>query len=128
MDAAGGLVWPDGRCAFPGLRPLDVDEQRVFFGRRSEVDWLAGLLRSAAQRVEAAALVVGPSGCGKSSLVRAGRSHKALTCRFRDRRNVGDPSERDRTETRQDQRGQPGVSAVNTTRYRCARDTPAPDR
>ncbi|MGH3810976.1 MAG: TIR domain-containing protein, partial [Pseudonocardiaceae bacterium] len=73
VDAAGGLGWPDGRCAFPGLRAFDVDEHRVFFGRGGEVARLAGLLRSAAQRVEGAALVVvGPSGCGKSSLVRAG--------------------------------------------------------
>ena len=36
-------------------------------------DHLAGLLRSPAERAEAALmLVVGPSGCGKSSLVRAG--------------------------------------------------------
>jgi hypothetical protein len=73
VDAAGGLGWPDDRCAFPGLRAFDVDEHRVFFGRGGEVTRLAGLLRSAAQRAEGAALVVvGPSGCGKSSLVRAG--------------------------------------------------------
>jgi energy-coupling factor transporter ATP-binding protein EcfA2 len=52
---------------------LDVDEHRVFFGRSDEVGTLVGLLRSPAERAEAAVLVVvGPSGCGKSSLVRAG--------------------------------------------------------
>jgi TIR domain len=73
VDAVGGLGWPDDRSPFPGLRPLDVDEHRVFFGRSDDVGTLAGLLRSPAERAEAAVLVVvGPSGCGKSSLVRAG--------------------------------------------------------
>jgi WD40 repeat protein len=73
VDAAGGRGWPDGRSPFPGLRPFDVDQQRVFFGRAGEVKALAGLLRSPAERTGGAVvLVVGPSGCGKSSLVRAG--------------------------------------------------------
>ena len=73
VDAVGGLGWPDDRSPFPGLRPLDVEDHRVFFGRGSEVEQLAGLLRSPAERAEGAVLlVVGPSGCGKSSLVRAG--------------------------------------------------------
>jgi WD40 repeat protein len=73
VDAVGGLGWPDDRSPFPGLRPVDVDEHRVFFGRRGEVARLAALVRSPAERAEAAMLlVVGPSGCGKSSLVRAG--------------------------------------------------------
>ena len=73
IDAVGGLGWPDDRSPFPGLRPLDVEDHRVFFGRGEEVGKLAGLLRSPAERAEAAVLlVVGPSGCGKSSLVRAG--------------------------------------------------------
>jgi WD40 repeat protein/energy-coupling factor transporter ATP-binding protein EcfA2 len=73
VDAVGGWGWPDDRSPFPGLRPLDVDEHRVFFGRSSEVGTLAGLLRSPAERAEGSVLmVVGPSGCGKSSLVRAG--------------------------------------------------------
>ncbi|MGR6963200.1 NACHT and WD repeat domain-containing protein [Geodermatophilus sp. URMC 61] len=55
------------------MRPLDTDEHSVFFGRAREVDELAMLLRSPAERADPAALiVVGPSGCGKSSLVRAG--------------------------------------------------------
>ena len=55
---------------------MDIDEHRVFFGRRGEVERLAGLVRSPAERAEQAVLlVVGPSGCGKSSLVRAGLVH-----------------------------------------------------
>jgi WD40 repeat protein len=66
-------TWPDDCCPFPGLRPFDTDQHRVFFGRAGEVEHLAELLRSSAERAEGAALlVVGPSGCGKSSLVRAG--------------------------------------------------------
>jgi hypothetical protein len=56
-----------------GLRPFDTDQRMVFFGRADEVARLAEFLRSPAERVEAAALlVVGPSVCGKSSLVMAG--------------------------------------------------------
>lgn len=73
VDASGGWGWPDGRSPFPGLRPLDVKNHRVFFGRTAEVEQLAGLLRSPLERAEGAVLlVIGPSGCGKSSLVRAG--------------------------------------------------------
>jgi energy-coupling factor transporter ATP-binding protein EcfA2 len=73
VDAAGGAGWPDDRSPFPGLRPFDTSERRVFFGRAGEVEQLAALLRSPAERADAAVLlVVGPSGCGKSSLVRAG--------------------------------------------------------
>ncbi len=73
VDRTGGFGWPDGRSPFPGLRALDTDEHSVFFGRGREVDQLATLLRSPAERAErAVVLVVGPSGCGKSSLVRAG--------------------------------------------------------
>ncbi|MGH3866548.1 MAG: TIR domain-containing protein [Pseudonocardiaceae bacterium] len=76
VDATGGWGWPDDRSPFPGLRALDVEDHRVFFGRGGEVEQLAGLVRSPAERAEAAVLVVvGPSGCGKSSLVRAGLLH-----------------------------------------------------
>jgi len=75
-DAVGGWGWLDGRSPFPGLRPLDVKDHQVFFGRSGEVEQLTGLLRSSVERVEGAVLVVvGPSGCGKSSLVRAGLLH-----------------------------------------------------
>lgn len=50
VDAAGDPSWPDGRSPFPGLRPFDIDLHRVFFGRVREVDQLAGLLRSMAER------------------------------------------------------------------------------
>ncbi|MGQ0774633.1 MAG: nSTAND1 domain-containing NTPase [Pseudonocardiales bacterium] len=70
VDAAGGAGWPDDRSPFPGLRPFESDQHRVFFGRADEIKALTELVRSA---VEGTALVVvGPSGCGKSSLVRAG--------------------------------------------------------
>jgi WD40 repeat protein/energy-coupling factor transporter ATP-binding protein EcfA2 len=73
VDAAGGAGWPDDRSPFPGLRPFSADLHRAFFGRVREVEQLATLLRSPAERAEnAMLLVVGPSGCGKSSLLRAG--------------------------------------------------------
>ena len=66
-------AWPDDRSPFPGLRPFEIDQHRVFFGRADDVGQLTVLLRSPAEQAKGAALlVVGPSGCGKSSLVRAG--------------------------------------------------------
>lgn len=52
---------------FPGLRPFEVDESELFFGRDDYVHALLRLLRR--NRFLA---VVGSSGCGKSSVVRAG--------------------------------------------------------
>ncbi|HJY83408.1 MAG TPA: hypothetical protein VKK81_20275, partial [Candidatus Binatia bacterium] len=52
---------------FPGLRPFEVDESELFFGRDDYVYELLRLLRR--NRFLA---VVGSSGCGKSSVVRAG--------------------------------------------------------
>lgn len=73
IDAVGGFGWEDDRSPFPGLRPFDIEQHWVFFGRLSETGELAELLRSPAEQAKAALLlVVGPSGCGKSSLVRAG--------------------------------------------------------
>ncbi|MGH3809610.1 MAG: TIR domain-containing protein, partial [Pseudonocardiaceae bacterium] len=73
IDDVGDPDWPDDRSPFPGLRPFDVEDHRVFFARTHEVEQLAERLRSTAERAEdAVLLVVGPSGCGKSSLVRAG--------------------------------------------------------
>ena len=57
-----GLLSP-----YPGLRPFDIDESHLFFGREEQTDELLRRLRDT--RFLA---VVGPSGCGKSSLVRAG--------------------------------------------------------
>jgi WD40 repeat protein/energy-coupling factor transporter ATP-binding protein EcfA2 len=73
IDEVGDPDWPDDRSPFPGLRPFDIEDHRVFFARTHEVEQLAELLRSTAERAEGAVLlVVGPSGCGKSSLLRAG--------------------------------------------------------
>ncbi len=52
---------------FPGLRPFETDEYRLFFGREGQSDALLGRL----QRTRFLA-VVGTSGSGKSSLIRAG--------------------------------------------------------
>src|SRR5262249_24082028 len=74
VDMAGGRGWEDGRNPYPGLRALDKDMHRVFFGRRGEVENLAELVRSPAEQADRGVLVVsGPSGCGKSSPVPAGR-------------------------------------------------------
>ena len=54
---------------YPGLRPFDVTEAAIFFGRGREIDALITRLRDPAQRFLA---VIGASGTGKSSLVRAG--------------------------------------------------------
>jgi len=52
---------------FPGLRPFETDEYRLFFGREGQSDELISRL----QRSRFLA-VVGTSGSGKSSLIRAG--------------------------------------------------------
>jgi len=52
---------------FPGLRPFETDEYRLFFGREGQSDALITRL----QRARFLG-VVGTSGSGKSSLVRAG--------------------------------------------------------
>jgi hypothetical protein len=62
LDAALGLNNP-----FPGLRPFDVPESELLFGREDEIQELLSRLRR--RQFQA---VVGSSGCGKSSLVRAG--------------------------------------------------------
>lgn len=80
VDAAGGWGWPDDKSPFPGLRPLDIDEHRVFFGRRGEVEQLAGLVRSPAE--QAVLLVVGPSGCaGGGRACWPGRSFRPARAR-----------------------------------------------
>jgi hypothetical protein len=56
----------------PGLRPFDLGEHRVFFGRNREITQIAELLRSPERAERASLTVVGASGCGKSSLIRAG--------------------------------------------------------
>ena len=65
----GGSKLDSARAAnpFPGLRPFETDEYRLFFGREGQSDAL--LERLERSRFLA---VVGTSGSGKSSLVRAG--------------------------------------------------------
>ena len=55
------------RNPFPGLRPFETEEYRLFFGREGQSDELIARLSRA--RFLA---VVGTSGSGKSSLIRAG--------------------------------------------------------
>ena len=52
---------------FPGLRPFETEEYRLFFGREGQADELVA--RLSRSRFLA---VVGTSGSGKSSLIRAG--------------------------------------------------------
>ena len=64
----GGVTMPPRATnPFPGLRPFETDEYRLFFGREGQSDAL--LERLERSRFLA---VVGTSGSGKSSLVRAG--------------------------------------------------------
>lgn len=67
LVVASALPEPSPICPYQGLKPYDLDDADVFFGREAEV--AAGLRKLADTSVLA---VVGPSGCGKSSLVRAG--------------------------------------------------------
>src|SRR5918999_114803 len=55
------------RNPFPGLRPFEEHEARLFFGREGEIVALLG--RMMRQHFLA---VLGSSGCGKSSLIKAG--------------------------------------------------------
>jgi WD40 repeat protein len=73
IDGTGGRRWPDDTSPYPGLRPFQLGEHLVFFGRGREIKEITERLRSPAERSERTVLtMVGPSGCGKSSLVRAG--------------------------------------------------------
>src|ERR1700687_1579015 len=62
----GGAAEP-GLNPFPGLRPLEPEEDYLFFGRERQIDELLRRLRD--NRFLA---ILGTSGCGKSSLVRSG--------------------------------------------------------
>jgi hypothetical protein len=72
IDGGGGWGWPDDKSPYPGLRPFDLGEHRVFFGRHREITQIAERLRSPERAERAILAVVGASGCGKSSLIRAG--------------------------------------------------------
>ena len=52
---------------FPGLRPFEMEDKFLFFGREEQVGELLARLRKSQFLA-----VLGPSGSGKSSLVRAG--------------------------------------------------------
>ncbi len=67
---------------FPGLRPFDVAESHLFFGREHQVDELLRKLT-----LYHFVSVVGTSGSGKSSLVRAG-----LLAKLYNGYNIGDGS------------------------------------
>ena len=73
VDAAGGSGWPDDRSPFPGLRPFDTDLHRVFFGRSREVEQLAALLRSPAERADAGGAVGGGAVGVRQVVAGAGR-------------------------------------------------------
>ncbi|HAB12738.1 MAG TPA: hypothetical protein DCE47_13715, partial [Planctomycetaceae bacterium] len=58
---------PDNFNPFPGLRPFELEEDYLFFGREQQTAELLKLLRD-----KRFLSVIGTSGSGKSSLVRAG--------------------------------------------------------
>lgn len=55
------------RCPYPGLVSFSVEQGALFFGRRTEIDWLLENVRR-----HNLLLVIGASGSGKTSLVQAG--------------------------------------------------------
>ena len=57
----------EARRPYPGLRPFEVYEAEIFFGREEHTDKLLEILQR-----ERFLAVIGPSASGKSSLVRAG--------------------------------------------------------
>ncbi|MFC5263373.1 BTAD domain-containing putative transcriptional regulator [Kribbella qitaiheensis] len=67
LVVASALPEPSPICPYQGLKPYDLEDADLFFGRDAEV--AAGLRKLSGGSVLA---VVGPSGCGKSSLARAG--------------------------------------------------------
>ena len=70
---ASRRYWDDTRPPFPGLRPFDLDDAGVFFGRDGFVEELVTVVDPVAALDHSALIaVVGPSGAGKSSVVRAG--------------------------------------------------------
>ena len=65
------------RTPYPGLRPFELEDADLYFGRASLLDQLLEQVHQAAQESPDSAgsrvvCLVGPSGSGKSSLLRAG--------------------------------------------------------
>src|SRR5215204_6486263 len=58
---------PAASNPFVGLRPFDITDSHLFFGRDGQTYELLRRLR-----LMHFLAVIGPSGCGKSSLIRAG--------------------------------------------------------
>lgn len=46
IDGAGGWGWPDDKFPYPGLRPFDLGDHRVLFGRSRHITRIADRLRS----------------------------------------------------------------------------------
>jgi WD40 repeat protein/energy-coupling factor transporter ATP-binding protein EcfA2 len=61
------LPMDDAQCPYPGVRAFREDENKFFFGRQRQINYMLGRLRE--DRLLA---IVGPSGSGKTSLVLAG--------------------------------------------------------
>ena len=59
IDGAGGWGWPDDKSPYPGLRPFELGDHRVFFGRS----------RSRSPR--------SPSGCARLTATAARRSWRS---------------------------------------------------
>jgi DNA-binding SARP family transcriptional activator len=57
----------DTACPYPGLRPFEIDDADVFFGRATEVSTIVERVRPGLVTT-----ITGPSGSGKSSVLRAG--------------------------------------------------------
>ena len=64
----------EGICPYPGLRSFDIDESRLFFGRKALVGKLVQGLKTVLHENGRSRFwaITGASGSGKSSLVRAG--------------------------------------------------------
>jgi len=61
------LDFDTSRCPYPGVRAFHEEENRLFFGRQRQINYMLSRLQE--DRLIA---VVGPSGSGKTSLVLAG--------------------------------------------------------
>ncbi|WP_257450030.1 serine/threonine-protein kinase [Archangium lipolyticum] len=69
-----GRSWEEmqDRCPLPGLSPFTEAQAELFFGRRTEIDEVLGLIEESHTGRRRWVQLEGPSGIGKSSLVQAG--------------------------------------------------------